>query len=105
MSNASRWRIHSAQVINEAIRAGKAASECSSDIRKRVDAAYPFGMRQYHPYRIWLSARREAFAFHGLATDAERKRASLAAPKVNRPNRRTTPADIEGAVRDGLIRP
>lgn len=28
--------------------------------RKALNALYPFGIRQYHPYKIWLSALKEA---------------------------------------------
>jgi len=29
-----------------------------------IDAAYPFGLRQYWPYKAWLKARREYLAKH-----------------------------------------
>lgn len=29
------------------------------EIKKAIDAAYPFDGRELHPYKIWLSERRE----------------------------------------------
>lgn len=31
-----------------------------------IDAAYPFGIRQYWPYRAWCKARRAYLEKHGL---------------------------------------
>lgn len=30
-----------------------------------IDAAYPFGQREYHPYKIWLKARRSYLGKYG----------------------------------------
>lgn len=30
----------------------------AAELRRLVDDAYPFGMRKYHPYKMWLSERR-----------------------------------------------
>jgi hypothetical protein len=30
--------------------------------KKAIFAAYPFGERNYHPYKMWLKAQREYFA-------------------------------------------
>ncbi len=99
----SKWRRGAEAVINREIRAGFAAGQTVGEIRQRVDAAYPFGPREYHPYKLWLAVRREAFAFHGLRTDAEKARDALIPAKTRRGKYRV-PADIEGARRDGLIR-
>lgn len=32
---------------------------------KAVDAAYPFTERRYHPYKVWLKARREYLCRYG----------------------------------------
>jgi hypothetical protein len=29
-----------------------------AELLKRIDAAYPFGPRQYHPYKCWLQERK-----------------------------------------------
>lgn len=33
--------------------------------RKAIDAAYPFGPREYHPYKQWLKARRAYLTRYG----------------------------------------
>ena len=33
---------------------------------KAVDDAYPFGLREYHPYKQWLKVRRELLSREGL---------------------------------------
>lgn len=50
------WRSHACIAIEDAIK--KAPK--GSDLIKAIDAAYPFGERKYHPYKIWLDERRKA---------------------------------------------
>jgi hypothetical protein len=38
-----------------------------AEILKDIDAAYPFGLRQYFPYKAWLRARKEFIARNGGA--------------------------------------
>lgn len=38
-----------------------------AEILKAIDAAYPFGLRQYFPYKAWLRARKEFIARNGGA--------------------------------------
>lgn len=53
----SHWRAEARQAIETALAAiPKDAS--FSDKKAGIDAAYPFGPRQYHPYKIWLSERK-----------------------------------------------
>lgn len=33
------------------------------ELRKRLSAAYPFGERKYHPYKIWLSEVKHQIEF------------------------------------------
>lgn len=47
------WRTTAAAVISKCIQEHPDAYE--SDLRKIISAAYPFGERKYHPYKIWLS--------------------------------------------------
>lgn len=49
----SGWRT----ISRERVRAALAATEGKSEqeIRAALRDAYPFGMRKYHPYKIWLS--------------------------------------------------
>jgi hypothetical protein len=37
-----------------------------------IDAAYPFDVRQYHPYKIWLAERRKYMAMHDGRPNPER---------------------------------
>lgn len=72
MSNS--WRQRATSVIMREINAGLAANKEPSAIRRLVDAAYPFGERAMHPYKIWLSERLKLFVLHGLGTTEETKR-------------------------------
>lgn len=46
------WRDHAAPIISEVLKATKGLPE--KDIKKALRDAYPFGVRKYHPYKIWL---------------------------------------------------
>lgn len=60
----SEWRAAAQITIRQAI------DECKSrdkkEIKKAIDAAYPFGIRENHPYKIWLSERRIALEDLGI---------------------------------------
>ena len=43
--------------------------------KKAVHAAYPFGLRQYHPYKQWCKAQREYLASLTDPTEAEKQAA------------------------------
>ncbi len=58
------WRIEARKVIN-AVHAGLPDGASLDDRKKAIDAAYPFGPRQYHPYKMWLIERRAYLAKHG----------------------------------------
>ncbi len=45
------WRDHALSVIGEVMKSNPAAR--GNDLRKLLRDAYPFGMREYTPYRIW----------------------------------------------------
>lgn len=54
----SHWRKTSAAIIANAL-----AATQGQPLAKRIaaiDAAYPFGERRYHPYKMWLAERRVA---------------------------------------------
>lgn len=55
----SRWRTHAEHVISQAL--AEAAEQGLDDAAtlRLVDSRYPFGMREYHPYQMWLKVRRE----------------------------------------------
>ncbi len=54
----SRWREHSVVVIERTL-AALPADATTAEKRKAVSAAYPFGMRKYHPYKTWCAAVRQ----------------------------------------------
>jgi hypothetical protein len=47
------WRARSSQIIAKVIAETSGASTEARD--KALFDAYPFGVRKYHPYKIWLS--------------------------------------------------
>lgn len=55
----SRWRNVANQVIARVVSENPGLPEM--ELRKKLSAAYPFVMRKYHPYKIWLSAVNEHF--------------------------------------------
>ena len=48
----SYWREKARKVINKVMIETKGQDE--KTVRKALSDAYPFGPRQYHPYKIWL---------------------------------------------------
>lgn len=60
----SQWNDIAAAAILKAL---KESSHLPGKERlKAVDAAYPFGMRKYHPYKQWLKIRRQILTQQGL---------------------------------------
>ena len=53
MATTSRWRIAARQAINQCLIAEKPTT--AAEFRKAVKPYYPFGEREYHPYKMWLS--------------------------------------------------
>ena len=54
------WRSHSKEVICKVMYEHRNAP---LDVLKRaLHDAYPFGQREYHPYKIWCSEQRKALA-------------------------------------------
>jgi hypothetical protein len=50
------WRETANAVINEVIQQNPELDPFSPEMEKLIRAAYPFGERNYHPYKIWCSA-------------------------------------------------
>ena len=50
----SQWREYSREVIRETL-AELPATVTPDEAKKAISAAYPFGERAMHPYKIWLS--------------------------------------------------
>ena len=60
----SHWRKEAAAAIRKA----HAAVPKDADLKARmaiIDAAYPFGPREYHPYKMWLKERAEYLYAYG----------------------------------------
>jgi len=53
----SKWRAYSNKVIGDVVSSAmmEDPNMDEKELRKRISAAYPFGERAYHPYKIWLS--------------------------------------------------
>ena len=70
MATQSFWRQQARLAITEATK--DLPSDCDPAERKQtVDAAYPFGPRKYHPYKMWLIERRAYLAEFGLASSGK----------------------------------
>jgi len=48
----SRWRRAAAPIIARVL--AENAGRPEAEVRAALRAAYPFGPREHHPYRIWL---------------------------------------------------
>lgn len=48
----STWRDHCRPIIKKVLEENKDKSE--KEIKLALKNAYPYGMRKYHPYKIWL---------------------------------------------------
>jgi hypothetical protein len=48
----SYWRERAAPIIAKVIEENK--DKDLKEVRKALFQAYPFGERQYHPYKVWL---------------------------------------------------
>ena len=55
----SQWRTRSRQVIAR-VMASVPADATLPQVRRLLREAYPFGTRQYHPYKMWCSEQRIA---------------------------------------------
>ena len=49
----STWREDAAPIIADVIR--KTGRDDMKALRRALRESYPFGVRAYHPYKIWLS--------------------------------------------------
>lgn len=54
----SRWRNMALEVITKVMNDNPTAGP--AELRKLLRAAYPFGQRKYHPYKIWCEEQRNA---------------------------------------------
>ncbi len=68
----SYWREKATAAINEAIALFAAdldnlSEQQRKELKRAIDASYPFDLRKNHPYQAWLDERRKAFYRLGLA--------------------------------------
>lgn len=61
VQQATTWRQIAAPIIAEVLRQTKGWDE--PDIRRALREAYPFGMRKYWPYKVWLDEIRRQRGF------------------------------------------
>jgi len=54
----SYWKERALKVINATLQQIPEGTQ-EKDIRKALSAAYPFGQRQYHPYKVWCATVNE----------------------------------------------
>ncbi|WP_413175394.1 hypothetical protein [Anabaena azotica] len=67
----SRWRLAARAAIQKAL--SQLPENCDrAQMKKAIDSAYPFGMRKYWPYKIWLDERRHYFYQLGIPTRTKR---------------------------------
>lgn len=67
-----KWRLAARSAIQGAI-----ASVDDGDLvklKKAIDKAYPFGIREYYPYKVWLDERRQYFYLLGILKKQPDKR-------------------------------
>lgn len=59
MADDTSWRTIARRVILKALEDAKAQGLDPKATLALVDSRYPFGVRDYHPYKMWLSERRK----------------------------------------------
>lgn len=57
----SKWRQRAVEIIKRTALENDWATP--EEMKKALSAAYPFGPRNYHPYKIWLECVKEFLAF------------------------------------------
>lgn len=62
-ANDSSWRWKARKVIRETL-ADLPDGASPTQAEDALDAAYPFGRKSHHPYRVWREERRRALADH-----------------------------------------
>lgn len=55
------WRDVAHAAIQKALAEAEAQGLDAEATKRHVNAAYPFGERAYHPYKIWLSEMKRTF--------------------------------------------
>jgi murein L,D-transpeptidase YafK len=65
----SRWRTRAREVIAEVEQEHRNAT--LAEFKAALKAAYPFGQRQYGPYKIWCQEQRYAIARFRARTEPQ----------------------------------
>jgi hypothetical protein len=79
----SSWRDSAAPIIARVLADTRYMPE--KDIRAALHRAYPFGMRKYHPYKIWLDEiARQRGTKPKLGTFGPKKKAVATDPRQER---------------------
>lgn len=65
------WREHARPIIAKLLTSAKEEAWGEERLKKALYDAYPYGQRQYHPYKIWLD---EIRVQRGLKPRPERMR-------------------------------
>ncbi len=60
------WRDSALQVMFKVHAEQVQVGAKPQEIADAIDKAYPFGERKYHPYKVWLSARKWFFCLKSL---------------------------------------
>ena len=68
------WREQAERVVAPITARWRKGEIEATEALKLIDAAYPFGERAMHPYKVWLAVRRSAKQTMGLAVKASGKR-------------------------------
>ena len=61
MGHHKSWRDRARPIIEKVLQETKGKDE--KEIRQALRDAYPFGMREYHPYKIWCDEIRRQRGF------------------------------------------
>ena len=67
------WANAALTAMTETLLKCRAEGQTPADTAKAIDAAYPFGEREHHPYKVWLRERKLFFAQHGLPRNGRNK--------------------------------
>jgi len=73
------WRERAATAIFNALKSIGDDAPVKEKIAA-IDAAYPFGQRRFHPYKIWLSERKTALSRLGVVTAKKNSTLPLFSP-------------------------
>lgn len=79
------WRLRARHVIREVIAENPDLREDPEAMLRKIDDAYPFGMRKYTPYKEWLAERAKAMS--ELTTDPTWRPCPTCRARIGRPCR------------------